>query len=216
MKILQISDVHGSLEAVSKASEKAANYDVIAVVGDITHFGGVPHAEALLNILAKAGRPVLFVAGNCDHPSLLTWQPTDEKLVNLHLKKVSLEGVEFAGLGGGNVSPFNTLIEFTEKQFEDMLAKLNPVGEKFVLISHTPPHGVDADYARQRHLGSVAIRRFVEAKRPLAVCCGHIHEGRSVSKINDTVVVNAGPAKEGFFASVEVTGLNVSAELLRL
>ncbi|GBC72243.1 3',5'-cyclic adenosine monophosphate phosphodiesterase CpdA [archaeon HR03] len=213
MKVLQASDIHGSMAAASALAEKAMNYDIVVLVGDITHFGAVPQAEPILATVAKSGRPVLFVPGNCDHPSLLGWRPPNKNIINIHGAIVRQGGYDFYGLGGGNLSPFNTLIEFSEEEFESMLSKFNPASESFILISHTPPFGVDADIGRGRHLGSTAIRKFVETKRPLAVCCGHIHEGRSISKIGETVVVNAGPAKEGFYASLEILGKEVKAEL---
>lgn len=216
MKILQVSDVHGSLGAASKIASKAVNYDVVLIVGDVTHFGNIPQAEVLLNSVAETGKTTLFVPGNCDHPSLLSWKPDSQKIVNLHLNRFEVEGYEFLGVGGGNISPFNTLIEFSEKEFEEMLSKLNPSSDKFILASHTPPYGVEADFARGKHVGSVAVKKYVEQRRPLAVCCGHIHEARSISKIGETLVVNAGPAKEGFCAEIELNGRNVKASLLKL
>lgn len=213
MKVLQASDIHGSMAAASALAEKAVDYDIVVLVGDITHFGAIPQAEPILATVAKCGRPIFFVPGNCDHPSLLTWRPSNKNIINIHGSNVSQGGYDFYGLGGGNLSPFNTLIEFSEEEFEDMLSKFTPAAENFILVSHTPPFGVDADLGRGRHLGSTAIRKFVEAKRPLAVCCGHIHEGRSISRIGETVVVNAGPAKEGFYASLKIDGREVKAEL---
>lgn len=216
MEILQVSDVHGSLDAASKVAAKAVDFDVVLVVGDITHFGAVPQAKVLLETIASSGKPVMFVPGNCDHPSMLSWKPNNKNIVNIHLEKTKLQDYEFIGIGGGNLSPFNTLTEFSEHEFEKMLNTLQPTSPKFILVSHTPPHGVDADYARGKHLGSTAIRTFVEKNKPLLVSCGHIHEARSVSKIGETTVVNAGPAKDGFCAAIEIKDGKVVASLLNL
>ncbi|MCX8202104.1 MAG: metallophosphoesterase, partial [Candidatus Caldarchaeum sp.] len=172
--------------------------------------------QAILNTMAEAGKPIFFVPGNCDHPSLLSWKPSNRNVVNLHLNRVEFDRYQFLGIGGGNVSPFNTLIEFREEEFEEMLKTLNPSTDLFILVSHTPPYGVEADFARGKHLGSVAVRKYVEAKRPLAVCCGHIHEARSVSQVGSSAVVNAGPAKEGNYASIELNGRTVRATLSQL
>ena len=40
--------------------------------------------------------------------------------------------------------------------------------------------------------------------KPLALVCGHIHEGRAIDKIGETVVVNPGPLAEGNYAILEV------------
>ncbi|MCS7129169.1 MAG: metallophosphoesterase, partial [Candidatus Caldarchaeum sp.] len=63
MRLLQISDIHGSYEAVVRAVEKSSGCDAILVVGDITHFGGVAQAGPLLDKLAESGLKVFFVAG---------------------------------------------------------------------------------------------------------------------------------------------------------
>ncbi|MEM4280804.1 MAG: metallophosphoesterase [Candidatus Caldarchaeum sp.] len=216
MRLLQISDVHGSFDAVSRTAEKAKGFDAIIVAGDITHFGSIPQAETLLGKLAETGLDVFFVAGNCDHPSLLSWTPRNPRIVNLHLRKIRFGGFELVGLAGGNISPFNTYIEFSEDQIASMLSTLNPSSPNFILISHTPPYGADADIGRGTHLGSTAVREYVEKHKPLAVCCGHIHEARSISMIGRTKVVNAGPSRDGFCASLKVAENDVEVELLRL
>jgi Icc-related predicted phosphoesterase len=216
VRFLQVSDIHGSGEMAGRVGRMASKgFDAILVVGDITHFGNPAQAEDILGKVASAGVPVYFVAGNCDPEILLTWQPGGE-IVNIHRRHVSVGDVELLGLGGGNISPFNTLIEFTEEQFREMLEELRPHGRRFILVSHTPPYGVDADYGRRGHLGSTAIREFVERFSPLAVCCGHIHEARSISVIGSTKVVNAGPAKDGYCASITVEENNIEVSLLRL
>ena len=45
---------------------------------------------------------------------------------------------------------------------------------------------------------------FIKENQPLAVVCGHIHEGKAVDKIGDTVVINPGPLQEGNYAWLEV------------
>jgi Icc-related predicted phosphoesterase len=90
------------------------------------------------------------------------------------------------------------------------------LGKVDLLVSHTPPHGSDADYLGGRHVGSVAVREYCLKAEPIAVSCGHIHEARSVSKLGRTLVVNAGPAKGGNAALLEITGNEAKAELVRL
>ena len=70
-----------------------------------------------------------------------------------------------------------------------------------VLIVHSPPKGhVDASSGGE-HLGSEAILRAIEAKRPRLAVCGHIHESwGQESRIGPTRVVNLGP--EGILLEV--------------
>ncbi|MEM4417241.1 MAG: metallophosphoesterase family protein [Nitrososphaerota archaeon] len=216
MKLLHVSDIHGSVEMANRVAEMASKgFDAVLAAGDITHFGNTAQAEDILGRIGGAGVPVYFVAGNCDPEILLSWRPRLENVFNIHLGREKLGGLELLGLGGGNTSPFNTIIEFTEDQFREMLASLNPSG-RAILVSHTPPYGTAADFARGRHLGSKAIREYVERAKPLAVCCGHIHEGRAVDSIGSTKVVNAGPAKDGYCASLSISHDSLEISLLRL
>jgi Icc-related predicted phosphoesterase len=56
-----------------------------------------------------------------------------------------------------------------------------------VLLLHAPPHGTDLDRAAldgrlvdgvplDVHVGSIAVRRFIEARQPLVSLHGHVHE----------------------------------------
>jgi len=218
LHLLQISDIHGSVSAAEKSARRAIreNVDAILTVGDITHFGTIPQAEALLSKIAEVGKTVYFVPGNCDPEAMLDWSPANSMMVNLHLGTLRLGDISLGGLGGGNTSPFDTLIEFTEEQFQSMLMGLTPPTENFVLLSHTPPYGTEADFARGRHVGSKAVYEYIKRVKPILVCCGHIHEARSISTIGQTKIINAGPARDGKCAVITITRGRAEAELLDL
>ncbi|MFH1728245.1 MAG: metallophosphoesterase [Pseudomonadota bacterium] len=78
-------------------------------------------------------------------------------------------------------------------------------GDKFInsiFLFHAPPHNTNLDYAAldgkmidhvqlDVHVGSIAIRRFIENNKPLLTLHGHIHESASITKswkdkINET------------------------------
>ena len=67
-----------------------------------------------------------------------------------------------------------------------------------VFVLHSPPHGTRCDMIGARaHVGSRAIRTFVERHQPPLVLAGHIHESPRVSSsyhdtIGVTVAVNPG------------------------
>jgi Icc-related predicted phosphoesterase len=77
------------------------------------------------------------------------------------------------------------------------LARLTPPGDT-ILVSHSPPRGTNCDLTGSRvHVGSRALRRFIERHQPPLVLSGHIHESPRVSgshrdAIGRTVVVNPG------------------------
>ncbi len=100
----------------------------------------------------------------------------------------------------GSVHPFRfdasrrspTLAEALEK-----LALASPPAET-IYVLHSPPHDTRCDMVSHGvHVGSRAIRRFVEQRQPPLVLSGHIHESPRVSSsfrdsIGRTVVVNPG------------------------
>ena len=82
-----------------------------------------------------------------------------------------------------------------------------------VILSHPPPRDGKLDRTFVgRHVGSTALRAFIERTRPALVLCGHIHEARAIEALGPTTVVNFGAAAAGFYAVAEV-GEEVNVEL---
>src|SRR5258705_261328 len=77
------------------------------------------------------------------------------------------------------------------------LAEQGPVAETLFVL-HSPPRGTRCDMiSAEQHVGSRAIRAFVERHQPPLVLSGHIHESPRVSSsyrdlVGRTVVVNPG------------------------
>jgi len=215
MRILQLSDLHGSKRATSSAAELARRegVDLIVLAGDVTTFGTVKEVAEILKALSSSGVQLVYVPGNCDPPELLRNDVGLEKVVNVHGRTVSIGGIRVGGIGGGLAGGPRSWIDLTEEEIREVIDSLGKVD---LLVSHTPPHGSGADYLGGRHVGSVAVREYCLKAELIAVSCGHIHEARSVSKLGRTLVVNAGPAKGGNAALLEITGNEAKAELVRL
>jgi hypothetical protein len=199
LKILVISDFHGSIEASRQAAFKAERIhaDVIVISGDITHFGSVQNAKELLSPLVKLQLPIFFVPGNCDSPSLAETNLKSARCI--HGSCETYDNVVFAGVGGGPISPFNTPFEMTEDEIMNVLnqsfkqCQLKPW---LILVSHTPPKNTKLDAAFSgEHVGSSSLREYIEDKQPSVVFCGHIHEARGIDHIGNTIIVNSGPAR---------------------
>lgn len=60
MKILAISDPHGDYSKIEEIIEKAGDFDLAVVVGDITNFGPDEKVDELLGMFDK---PVLAIPG---------------------------------------------------------------------------------------------------------------------------------------------------------
>ena len=186
MRILACSDLHRDGRRARSLVERAASADVVAVVGDLAtvHRG----LEEMIDVLRAIERPVLLVPGNNETDDALRaacagWPGATV----LHGDASEIDGVMFFGLGGGiPETPWSWSFDLSDEQAEGRLAAL-PAGA--VLLVHSPPRGhVD------RGLGSAAVLRAIEDKRPRLVLCGHVHEcwGQE-SRVNDVPVRNLGP-----------------------
>jgi Icc-related predicted phosphoesterase len=72
-----------------------------------------------------------------------------------------------------------------------------------VYAVHTPPDGTNLDVTKRgKHVGSLALRAFIEEQQPLLTLHGHIHEtvdmtGHFTDRIGDTLCVASGNDNRG-------------------
>jgi Icc-related predicted phosphoesterase len=183
--------------------ERAGDFDLVVIVGDITNFGPDEKVEELMEMFDK---PVLAIPGNCDQKSILKALDAS-KAINLHGKAEKIGSIQFIGLGGSNPTPFNTPFELSEEEIKDTLEGMICSAEKakdcgtIVLLTHAPPYGA-RDELPFGHVGSKAIQRFLD--RVDLIICGHIHEAKGVEKVGKTVVVNPGEACKGSCAVISI------------
>ena len=208
MKILATADFHGSAEAFRKTALKARQNqaNVVVVCGDITHFGSVQQAQQLLFHLRDVQASVFFVPGNCDAPGLAGERTETAECIHGKCKRV--DGVNFLGVGGSSPSPFNTPFELTEIEIARVLEQgFNDchTGSKTVLVTHSPPRNTKVDLTfTAEHVGSSSVRSFIENTKPVLTICGHIHEASGIDRIDNSIIVNPGPAAHGYLALIDL------------
>jgi uncharacterized protein len=216
VRLLGITDLHDQRTALARILSDAGPADVILLGGDLTNFGRPSDAERLVHAVQSGGAAVLAVAGNCDSAEI------DRRLVelgvSLHARGVIYGAVGFHGLSG--MPPWRTgMYQFTE---EELAASLQAGYAQIagapvhVVLAHPPPRNdsIDCTY-RGQHVGSTALRTFIDQHQPDLVVCGHIHEGRGIAELGRTIVVNCGAAASGSYALVEL-GPPVRVELRQL
>ncbi|MBE0522322.1 MAG: metallophosphoesterase family protein [Candidatus Methanoperedenaceae archaeon] len=197
MKLLALSDLHGDYSHVKALNYKAGKIDAVLIAGDLTDFG--PDEKAL-ELLAMFTEPVLAIPGNCDPPSIMGL--LDEKGVNLHKSKRTIDDITFIGLGGSNPTPFNTPFELPEDEMaENVDALFQGLEGRIILLSHAPPKNT-LDKLPYGNVGSTALAQ-APGKCDLIVC-GHIHEARGTRRVNGTLVVNPGVAANGEAAVITI------------
>jgi len=211
MKILCITDLHGSRKALERILEAAAPVDIILFGGDITHFGTPARVEPLITRAVETGAKVLAVAGNCDSAEI------DRHLdaLGVSLSGTGLVFDELALQGLPAMPPWgHTMYQFTEEELAEKLeagyAKIADAASDesttHIVLSHAPPRGGRLDRTRLfQHVGSTSLRRFVDERQPALVFCGHIHESRGIERSDATTIVNCGVGKSGYYGLADVT-----------
>jgi Icc-related predicted phosphoesterase len=218
MKIVSIGDVHMATRNLDRMGEVLRDTNLMIISGDLTNFGGAAEAGKVIDAARRACAPLLAVPGNLDKPEVFGF--LERERIALHGKGLVVDGIAIFGCGGSNLTPFGTPSEFTEDQIYESLrsgyqqvAKHRPL----LMICHTPPLETKCDRIRSgKAVGSSAARRFIEEVAPDVCISGHIHESAAVDRIGSTVVLNAGPFKDGGYIVVtsDNGGLNARLEFL--
>ncbi|MCS7234913.1 MAG: metallophosphoesterase [Armatimonadota bacterium] len=161
MRIYATADLHGRPDRIQAVREAVHRLHPEVVI----LAGDLTHSgrgREALELLELADALVLAIPGNMDPFDV------DEAIVrsrarNPHRGVVDYRGVRFGGLGE----------EPTD-----------------VLVVHEPPRGVLDRAWNGAHIGSGAVRDYVERHRPRVVVCGHVHESPGIARLGPTTVVN--------------------------
>ena len=122
-------------------------------------------------------------------------------------------GFTMASTGWSNRTPWRTHREADEDEIYDRIAATVPAGtdcSRHLLCLHAPPHATGLDDAPELDadlnvmnagqtmvpVGSTAVRRIIEERRPLLSLHGHIHEAKGVARIGKTLCINPGSLYE--------------------
>ena len=214
MRVLAFTDIHGSYDRVVGILSKERPFDAIVLGGDLTTHGTVSEATNAVRRFQEFGKPLFVVAGNMDLPSFDALY--DSLGVNINAKGAVLGEAGFFGIAGSPFTPMHTPYEISEEEIrrraEAGWHDIHASRWK-VFVPHAPPHGTKLDkILLGKHVGSSAIRTFVEENQPDVLVCGHIHESRGLDAIGKTRMVNCGAAGRGFYASIEL-GETIAIEL---
>lgn len=210
-----IGDIHGNGAAAARIPE-IATADAVLVTGDITNLGGPDKVGKVLDQLRGLNPNVYAQIGNMDQPQVSGWLTTLG--INLHRTVLELApGLKFLGIGFSAITPFRTPSEVPDTMLGEWLEETaRNIGEytALVLVSHTPPLNTATDrLASGVHVGSRAVREFIERMQPQVCLTGHIHESRDTDTLGPTTIVNTGMLADGGYALLTYDGKNVKAEL---
>jgi Icc-related predicted phosphoesterase len=118
---------------------------------------------------------------------------------------------EMITTGISNVTPWASPRELEEKELAEYIESMskevdNP--ESLIAVLHVPPLDtgldqapeIDSDFRvksgsgglRMTHVGSIAVREFIELHQPLVGLHGHVHESRGAQRLGRTLCINPG------------------------
>ncbi|MCD6411848.1 MAG: metallophosphoesterase family protein [Thermoplasmata archaeon] len=191
MRIISTADLHGKQYRLNQFLEAIEEYspDVAVICGDITHLGPGELAKIMLDQIPI---DVVAIPGNMDTKEVLEYIEKS-KARNIHLKSVEIKGQKFVGIG-------DVGFHFDKKEIEEEVE----IDEDSILVTHSPPHGVQDSVFLGMHAGSKFIRKLIEKYSPKLNLCGHIHENPGFSKLGRTVVVNCSAGRDGRGALIDI------------
>lgn len=212
MKFLVISDLHANNSMIDKLDAEFKACDAVLFGGDFAECFKPETGKGALEALCAKHENIFAVLGNCDNEDFL--EDIDEQDISVEKSLVFHEGIAFAGSGGGTKFTGKTEFERTEEEilsdYDIVLDSVEQSGDaslwkNLILISHNPPKDTKCDAVNaELHAGSQKFTDFIKENQPVAVVCGHIHEGAGVDKIGETVVINPGALQEGKYALMTV------------
>ena len=215
MKIISFGDVHEDTSNLIKIKSELENADLIVISGDLTNYHGKAEAGKVLESVKKYNKHLLAQYGNLDQPEVDGYLTGEG--INLHGNGYVFGDVGIFGCGGSSPTPFNTPSEISDMDIKRYLTngyiKVKDAKWK-IMFCHTPPKDTAIDVIRSGlHVGSSVVRDFIVQYKPNVCISGHIHESRGKDKVGDTIVLNAGMFRDGWYVEVVIDKGSISAVL---
>jgi len=213
MKILALTDIHAAYRTAEEIIQKETP-DILIIGGDLTTVGTVKEAETALNTFQRLSPTLFCIAGNMD---VLQHDELFKRLgLSLNARGTIINDVGLFGVSGAPLSQLHTPYEIPEEEiFRRISEGYRQVqsARRKILITHAPPYGTKVDITHSGlHVGSTAVRDFIEEHRPDLVICGHIHESRGQDTLEESVIVNCGPAAQGNYVIVRIDAGTIEAK----
>lgn len=198
------------------------NIDFVICPGDFTDFA-IPKGftrrdigKLIIEELKGLGKPLMAVPGSWDKEII---DLLKKEKVSVHGEGKVIGGIGFYGYGGAK-TPFNTPFEPSEGEIELGLEKsyneIKSAGVK-IQVTHAPPNRTKMDMiASGAHVGSDAVREFIEKKQPNVAICAHIHESRGVDELGKTKLINSGRFPEGYVGIIEINDSEMTTKVINL
>jgi Icc-related predicted phosphoesterase len=215
MKIIAFGDIHERLKTFNLLEQEISSADLVIISGDLTQFGNEEKAAGVIKVVRGINPNILAQVGNLD--SLEIDRYLTKERINIHGRGRIIEEVGIFGCGGSGATPFHTPVEFSEVELNGFLESgYNDIQDAALkmMLCHTPPLNTEVDMIPSgAHVGSAAVRKFIERYQPDLCITGHIHESKGEDAIGKTKIINPGPFFEGGYVVIKAGNGKLEAEL---
>lgn len=175
MKLLIFADLHDDIKDLSNLLTDS-EYDLILTLGDIEF-------STLKLIKQYAKTEIIGIEGNHDfHGDLKRCN-----IENIHMKKVSFNGISFGGFGGSvQYKDNNDFVLYSQLECFAELDNLEPVD---IFIAHNSPFGIN-DKEDLAHQGFKGINNYLDVNKPKLYIHGHQHVDLEITLDNEVSLIS--------------------------
>ena len=178
MNIGFITDTHDDPRTIPWLEGAVKKYDIVCVGGDLGRSLQGPVVDFVIQ-----HDNTFMVFGNHDTPNAI-----HPRILNG--TKVSYRGVKIGGIGGA-LPVAGLPYEYDETEYLVLTGNLGKGVD--ILLLHQPPVHTRCDTVWYgAHIGSIALRKYIEESQPLLSMSGHIHESPGIDNIGRTLIGNPG------------------------
>ncbi|KAL0217332.1 hypothetical protein RCL1_007913 [Eukaryota sp. TZLM3-RCL] len=232
LSILVISDIHGSrkvLESLPSFLEHRP-VDFAIVAGDVLDLEHsfdpalLPKFDSqladYLSVISSLTSLVFYILGN--HDPLNSRMPKSTNVLRQCCHKSDIRitpGLRITGLNGsipsvlestGNLiytgNPYNSDYEYS-KDLSQITQIIGESSDKYILLTHTGPHGIKTTYHHNTNkghvfMGSQSLEKVLKERDQsfLINIHGHTHDGQGLVDLGGVPVLNPGAAVDGHVA----------------
>ncbi|MDR0465896.1 MAG: metallophosphoesterase [Deltaproteobacteria bacterium] len=214
---IAIGDIHDDSMDKLAAIPELSGADGLIITGDLTNIGGEREAARVLGAARRSIPVAAALFGNMDKAEVA--ELLDREGINIHASaRLLAPGLAVVGVGGSTPTPFGTPREFSEADYatwlENCRIEAKKLADQMLLVSHNPPKNTKCDrIGAGAHVGSEAVRAFIEAHQHALCLCGHIHEARATDAIGATQVINPGNFGAGGYIVLSYVQGRLAADL---
>jgi Icc-related predicted phosphoesterase len=191
-RFVAFPDIHDRPDKLKQIRHVLADCDAVLLAGDMTN-GNVENLHKILDLISQFNEAIYAVCGNMDTEAMNMMLAREG--MSLHRRHELIDGIAILGCGGA--LPYYGKYVFGEEQLagflEDSLVGV-PENMPKILVCHQPPYNTAMDKTETgEHVGSKAVRAFIEKVQPLISFSGHIHSATGIDSLGKTQLINAGP-----------------------